>query len=90
VVLDALSGTPVGDVAVLIGSATDPEFREVAVTNANGEFTLKPSPATAPNVELLRLTKPGYASLEVPARTAARIENYRYRLEVRLQPLPSP
>jgi hypothetical protein len=90
VVLDALTGTPVGDVAVLIGSATDLEFREVAVTNANGEFTLKPSPATAPNVELLRLTKPGYVSLEVPARTAARIENYRYRLEVRLQPLPSP
>ena len=92
VVLDAHTGAPVSDVAVLIGSETDPEgeFREIAVTNANGEFTLKPSPATAPNVEVLRLTKPGYTSLEVLARTATRLEDYRYRLEVHLQPLPTP
>ncbi len=92
VVLDAHTGAPVSDVAVLIGSETDPEqeLREIAVTSTNGEFTLKPSPPTAPNVEVLRLTKPGYASLEVLARTATRLEEYRYRLEVHLQPLPTP
>jgi hypothetical protein len=90
VVLDAHTATPVSDVAVLIGSETDSEFRPIAVTNASGEFTLKPSPATAPNVEVLRLTKPGYAPVDVPARTATRIDQYLYRLEVRLQPLPPP
>jgi hypothetical protein len=92
VVLDAHTNARVSDVAVLIGLETQPdqEFREIAVTNANGEFTLKPAPPTAPNVEMLRLTKPGYASLDVLARTATRVGDYRYRLEVRLQPLPTP
>jgi hypothetical protein len=90
VVLDAHTATPVSDVAVLIGSETDPAFRQIAVTNVSGEFTLKPSPATAPNVEILRLTKVGYASVDVPARTATRIDQYLYRLVVRLQPLPTP
>ena len=80
------------DVAVLIRLETDPdqEFHDITVTNANGEFTIKPFPATAPNVEILRLTKSGYESVEVLARTATRIEDYRYRLEVRLQPLATP
>lgn len=90
VVLDAHTGAPVSDVAVLIGLEPDPAFHEITVTNPNGAFTIKPAPATAPNVEVLRLTKPGYASLEVLARTATRVEEYRYRLEIHLQPLPSP
>ena len=90
VVLEAGTGAPVSDVAVLMGSETNPEFHEIAVTDANGGFTLKPAPATAPNVEVLRFTKPGYASLEVLARTAVRLEEYRYRLEVRLEPGPTP
>jgi hypothetical protein len=82
----------VGEVSVLIGSELEPapEFREITVTDANGEFTLKPSPPTAPSSEILRLTKPGYAPIDVLARTATRLEAYRYQLEIRLQPLPTP
>jgi hypothetical protein len=75
-----------------MGSELDqvPNFREIAVTDANGEFTLKPAPPTAPSSEILRLTKPGYASIDVLARTATRLEEYRYKLEIRLEPLPTP
>jgi hypothetical protein len=92
VVLDAQTGARVSDVTVLIGLETQPEegFHDITVTNTNGEFTIKPFPATAPNIEILRLTKPGYESREVLARTATRLEDYRYSLEVRLQPLPNP
>ena len=91
-VLDASSGARVSDVTVLMGSELDqvPNFREIAVTDANGEFTLKPAPPTAPSSEILRLTKPGYASIDVLARTATRLEEYRYKLEIRLEPLPTP
>jgi len=92
VVLDASSSAPVSDVSVLIGSESDPaaEFHEITATDANGEFTLKPAPPTAPSSEILRLTKPGYASIDVLARTATRLEAYRYRLEIRLEPSPTP
>ena len=92
VVVDASSGARVGEVSVLIGSELEPapEFREITVTDANGEFTLKPAPPTAPSSEILRLTKPGYASIDVLARTATRLEAYRYQLEIRLPPLPTP
>ena len=92
VVLDASTGARVGEVSVLMGSESKPtpEFHEIAVTDANGEFTLKPAPPTAPSSEILRLMKPGYASIDVLARTATRLEAYRYKLEIRLQPLPTP
>ena len=92
VVVDANTGARVGEVSDLIGSELEPgpEFHEITVTDANGEFTLKPSPPTAPSSEILRLTKPGYASIDVLARTATRVEAYRYQLEIRLQPLPTP
>ena len=92
VVLDASTGARLGEVSVLMGSELEPapEFRVITVTDANGEFTLKPAPPTAPNHEILRLTKPGYASVDVLARTATRLEAYRYKLEIRLQPSPTP
>src|SRR5258705_3803498 len=78
VVQDAHTVTPVSDVTVLMSSGITPEFHEITVTDANGEFTLKPSPPTAPSSEILRFTKPGYAALEVPASTVTRLEEYRY------------
>jgi hypothetical protein len=92
VVLDASSGAPLSEVSVLIGSesAPAPEFHEITATDANGEFTLKPAPPTAPSDEILRLTKPGYVTIDVLARTATRLEAYRYQLEIRLQPMPTP
>jgi hypothetical protein len=35
---------------------------------------------------VFRVEKPGYLSLDVKARTATRLEAYRYRLEVHLEP----
>jgi hypothetical protein len=90
VVLDAVTAAPLGSVEVLIGSETDLEFHPITVTDAAGGFTLKPAPATAPNTEVLRLTKPGYASVDVLARTATRLADYRYQLEIRLQPSAAP
>jgi len=85
VVLDTGTRTPVSDVTVLMGGERHDDFRPVTVTDANGEFTVKPFPATAPNNEILRFTKPGYAPIDVLARTASRVEDYRYRLDVRLE-----
>jgi len=90
VVLDAGTGAPVSDVAVLIGSEGELEFHEIALTDVSGQFTLKPAPPTAPSHEVLRLSKPGYATVEVLVRSATRVEAYRYRLEIRLQPLAAP
>ena len=89
-VLDAGTGAPVSDASVWFGVGVVPEFHEIAVTDANGVFTLKPAPNTAPSSEIIRLTKPGYASLDVPANTAARVADYLYQLEIHLQAAPSP
>jgi hypothetical protein len=56
------------------------------VSDANGGFVFRPVPATAPNIEVFRFQKTAHVSLDVAARTATRVGDYRYRLEARLQP----
>ncbi len=85
VVLDADTGAPVSQVNVMVGLEPDLDYRPLAVTDTVGAFTFQPSPATAPNNEVFRLEKTGYASVEVRARTATRLGEYRYRLEMRIQ-----
>jgi hypothetical protein len=86
VVLDAAGGSPLGDVHVLVGREGSEERNPYATTDANGRFTFKPAPATAPSGEVLRLEKPGYVSQDVLARSAVRSGEFEYRLEVRLEP----
>ena len=85
IVLDADTGAPMSAVNVLLGLEPDPEFRHFAFTDAAGAFLFRPSPATAPNIEVFRFEKTGYVSVQVAARTATRVEEYRYRLEVHIQ-----
>jgi hypothetical protein len=89
VVLDADTMAPVESANILVGLEPNPEFRLFGVTDVNGGFTFQPSIETAPNSEIFRFQKAGYAALDVAARTATRVEEYRYRLEVILQPEPS-
>jgi hypothetical protein len=81
---------PLSDVNVVVGWETSREFHRFATTDAAGRFTFQPSPATAPNGELFRFEKAGYVALEVLARSATRLEEYRYRLEVHLDSVPAP
>ena len=89
-VVTAPDGAPLGEVAVLIGSEGASEFRPFATTGADGAFLFQPAPATGPSTELFRFEKPGFAAREVLARSATRIEAYRYRLQVELDPAPAP
>jgi hypothetical protein len=73
-------------VDVLVGSEADTAFRPYSVTGDDGRFTFKPTPNTAPTNEVFRFLKDGYAPLDVPARTATRLEEFRYGLEVRIHP----
>lgn len=86
VVLDAGSGDPLGDVHVLVGREGSEERNPYATTDANGQFKFQPAPNTAPSREVFRLEKPGYVSQEVLARSALRLGEFEYRLEVRLEP----
>jgi len=86
-VVSAQDGAPLGDVSVLIGREGSSEFRPFAMTGADGAFLFQPAPATGPSTELFRFEKPGFAAREVFARTATRLEAYRYRLEVELDPV---
>jgi len=86
VVLDASSGQPLGDVQVLVGWEGSGEMHPFATTDANGRFKFQPAPNTAPSREVFRLEKPGYVSQDVPARSAARLGEFLYRLEIRLEP----
>ena len=60
------------------------------MTGDDGAFLFQPAPATAPSTEIFRFEKPGFVAREVLARTATRLEPYRYRLEVELDPEPAP
>jgi hypothetical protein len=84
------NGAPLSDVSVLLGREGSSEFRLFAMTGSDGTFLFKPAPASGPSTELFRFEKPGFASLEVLARTATRLEAYRYRLDVELDPQPTP
>jgi hypothetical protein len=83
-VVTALDGTPLRDVSVLVGREGSSEFHPFAMTGADGAFLFQPAPATGPSTEVFRFEKPGFAAREVLARTATRLEPYRYRLEVAL------
>lgn len=87
-VLDAETGAPVNEAEVLVGLDPKREFHLYAVTDANGGFWFRPSPGTAPSIEVFRLAKAGYVSTDVAARTATRVQEFLYRLEVRIQPEP--
>ena len=89
-VVTAPDGAPLGDVAVLLGREGSSEFHPFAITSDDGAFLFKPAPATGPSTELFRFEKQGFAAREVLARTATRLEAYRYRLEVELDPEPAP
>jgi hypothetical protein len=78
------------DVSVLIGREGSSEFHSFAMTGDDGAFLSQPAPPTAPSTELFRFEKPGFAAQEVLARSATRLEAYRYRLEVELDPEPAP
>ena len=84
VVLDAGSGDPLGDVHVLVGWEGSEERHPYATTDANGQFKFQPAPNTAPSSEVFRLEKPGYVSQDVFARSALRVDEFEYRLEIRL------
>lgn len=88
VVMDDVTGASVSGADVLVGLEPNPEFHDYAVTDANGGFVFRPAPATAPNIEVFRFQKTGYVPLDVAARTATRVGDYRYRLEAHLQPEP--
>lgn len=87
-VVTARDGTPLRDVSVLLGWEGSSEFHSFAMTGDDGAFLFKPSPATGPSTEVFRFEKPGFVTREVLARTATRLEAYRYRLEVELEPAP--
>ncbi len=89
-VVTAQDGAPLRDVSVLLGREGSSEFRLFATTGDDGTFLFQPAPATAPSSEVFRFEKPGFAAREVLARTATRLEAYRYRLEVALDPEPAP
>ena len=86
----ARDGAPLRDVSILLGREGSGEFHPFAMTGDDGAFLFKPAPNTGPSTELFRFEKPGFAAREVLARTAAQIEEYRYRLEVELDPEPLP
>jgi hypothetical protein len=87
-VVTARDGAPLRDVSVLIGREGSSEFHPFATTGADGTFLFQPAPATGPSTEVFRFERPGFATREVSARTATRLEPYRYRLEVELDPAP--
>ena len=88
--VSARDGSPLQDVSVLLGSEGSSEFHALATTHDDGTFVFKPAPNTGPSTELFRFEKPGFTAREVLARTATRVEEYRYRLEVELDPEPTP
>ena len=89
-VVTAPGGAPLRDVSVLVGREGSSVFHPFAMTGDDGAFLFKPAPGTAPSTELFRFEKPGFVAREVLARTATRLEAYRYRLEVELDPEPAP
>src|SRR6267378_5716915 len=80
----ARDGAPLRDVSVLVGREGSSEFHPFATTGDDGAFLFQPFPATGPSTETFRFEKPGFTAREVLARTATRLEPYRYRLEVEL------
>ena len=88
-VVTARDGAPLRDVSVLVGWEGSSEFHPFAMTGDDGAFLFQPAPATGPSTEMFRFEKPGFAPREVFARTATRLEEYRYRLEVELDPEPT-
>ena len=86
IVLDAQSGSPLSDAQVLVGREGSSEMHAYALTDKAGEFKFRPSPNTAPSTELFRCEKVGYVPQEVLARTSARLQEFEYRLEIRLAP----
>jgi len=89
-VVTARDGVPLRDVSVLLGWEGSSEFHPFAMTGDDGAFLFQPAAATAPSTEIFRFEKPGFVAREVFARTATRLEAYRYRLEVELDPEPAP
>ena len=89
-VVTARDGAPLRDVSVLLGREGSSEFHPFATTGADGAFLFQPAPATGPSTEVFRFEKPGFVAREEFARTATRLEPYRYRLEVELDPEPAP
>lgn len=85
-VVTAQDGAPLRDVSVLVGREGSTEFHSFAMTGDKGGFLFQPSPATGPSAELFRFEKPGFVTREVLARTATRLEPYRYHLVVALDP----
>jgi hypothetical protein len=86
IVLDAQSGSPLSNAQVLVGREGSSEMHAYALTDEAGEFKFQPSPNTAPSTELFRCEKGGYVPREVLARTATRVREFEYRLEIRLEP----
>src|SRR5207249_8337103 len=85
-VVTTRDGAPLRDVAVLVGREGSSEFHPFAMTGADGAFLFQPIPATGPGTEVFRFEKPGFVARDVFARTATRLEAYRYRLAVELDP----
>ena len=86
IVLDAQNDSPLGNAQVLVGREGSSEMHAYALTDEAGEFEFRPSPNTAPSTELFRCEKAGYLPQEVLARTATRLREFEYRLEIRLEP----
>ena len=85
-VRDAQSGSVLPDVPVLVCAEGSSDMRSYALTDGAGQFVFRPSPATAPSTELFRCEKAGYQVVEVLARTANRVREFEYQLEIRLEP----
>ena len=86
VVRDAQNDSVLSEVQVLVGREGSSERHRFALTNAAGRFEFRPTPATAPSTEIFRCEKGGYAPAEVLARTATRIREFEYRLDIDLAP----
>ena len=86
IVRDAQSDSLLSEVQVLVGGEGSSEMHLYALTDAAGRFEFRPTPATAPSTELFRCEKAGYAPTEILARTATRIREFEYRLDIYLEP----
>ena len=84
-VVDSITGAPIGAVNVLLGLEPDLEFRLYALTDSSGAFLFQPAPNSAPHHEVFRFEKAGYVTLELRAVTATRVGDYDYRLQAHLQ-----
>jgi hypothetical protein len=90
-VTDSISGLPVDSATVRFERIVADSFRVrycCKFVDENGQFEFVYFPGTIPSRnEVLQFVKDGYKPKRVWARTATRVERFRYRLNVQLVPV---